>query len=213
MPKKISTADCKNALAQAWPEVFGEDLPDQSSKWKRISKHGKKGEPIERVYFHETLPLQALVVEKDGAIVETIIRGFAPFDASEEPATEAESQMADRANTDESWTFLSEYPLFRPSDFLFKMCSEEEAARARNTWYRLYPTTDFGRGEAYGDGDAQLDYLIISHLPEGDGEATEATFVSQLSVSACEAALRAKGFICSDEWTPTSKKGAGGDDE
>lgn len=214
MSKKISTADCKNALAQAWPQVFGADLPALSSQWKRISKRGKKGEPIERVFFHETLPVQGLVVEKDGAIVDTIIRGFARFDADEESATADEAQMADRADTNEGFEFLAKYPLFRPSDFLFKVCSEEEAARDGDTWYQLFPTTDFGRGEAHGGDDVQLDYLIMTHLPEGDGEATEGTFVSQLSVTECEAALRAKGFICSDEWTPTSKKkGAGDDDE
>lgn len=211
MPKKISTADCKKALAQAWPLTFGEDLPDQASKWKRISKRGKKGEPIERVFFHDTLPVQALVVEKDGAIVDTIIRGFARFDADEEAATEAENKMAERAETNAGFEFLGKYPLFRPSDFLFKMCSEEEAARDGHTWYELFPTSDFGRGEA--NNDEQLDYLIQSHLPDGDGEVTEGTFASQLSVSECEAALRAKGFLCSDEWTPTSTKGAGGDEE
>lgn len=211
--KKISTADCKKALAQAWPATFGADLPEQAGKWKRVSKRGKKGEPIERVFFHDTLPLQALVVEKEGAIVDTIIRGFARFEANEESATPAELQMAERAETNEGWKFLEKYPLYRPSDFLFKMCSEEEAARDGHTWYLLFPTSDFGRGDGYGDGDAQLDYLIMSHLPDGDGEVMEGTFASQLSVSECEAALRAKGFLCSDEWTPTSKKGAGDDDD
>lgn len=211
MPQKITTAACKQALAQAWPGIFGTDLPAQASKWKRISKRGKKGEAIERVFFHETLPVQALVVEKDGTIVDTIIRGFASFDANEESGSEAESQMAERASTNEGFEFLAKYPLFRPSDFLFNMCSEEEATRDGHTWYELYPTTDFGRGEA--ECDDQVDYLIKSHLPEGDGEVTEGSFYSPLSVTDCEAALRAKGFISSKEWTPTSKKGSGDDDE
>lgn len=210
MAQKISTAVCKQALAQAWPLVFGEDLTAQSTLWKRISKRGKKGEPIERVFFHDTLPVQALVVEKDGVIVDTIIRGFAPFDASEESASEDEAKMAARARTNEGFEFLAKYPLFRPSDFLFCMCSEEEAARDGHTWYELYPTTDFGRGEA--ECDEQIDYLIQSHLPEGDGEVCEGSFASQLSVSECEAALRARGFIASAEWVPTSQKG-GAEDE
>lgn len=210
MPQKVTTAACKQALIQAWPQVFGADLPDQAGKWKRISKRGKKGEPIERVFFHDTLPVQALVVERDGAIVDTIIRGFAPFDANEESATEAEFEMAERAQANAGFEFLEKYPLFRPSDFLFRVCSEEEATRDGHTWYELYPTTDFGRGEA--SCDDQLDYLIASHLPDGDGEVMEGTFSSPLSVTECEAALRAKGFIASAEWTPTSKKG-GGDDE
>lgn len=210
MSTKISTAVCKQALIAAWPAVFGEDLTAQSSKWKRVSKRGKKGEPVERVFFHDTLPLQALVVEDNGVIVNTIIRGFAPFDASDESATEAESKMAERAYSNEGFEFLAKYPLFRPSDFLFKMCSEEEAARDGHTWYELFPTTDFGRGEAQCDD--QVDYLIQKHLPEGDGEVCEGTFASQLSVSECEAALRASGFIASNEWTPTSKKCAGEED-
>ncbi len=208
---KITTAACKQALAEAWPQIFGADLPAQAGKWKRISKRGKKGEPIERVFFHETLPVQALVVEKDGTILDTIIRGFAPFDANEESATEAESAMAERAQSNEGFAFLEKYPLFRPSDFLFKVCTEEEATRDGHTWYELYPTTDFGRGEA--PYDEQLDYLIASHLPDGDGEVMEGTFSSELSVKDCEAALRARGFIASDEWTPTSKKGAGSEDD
>lgn len=208
MPK-ISTAACKQALATAWPQVFGTDLAEAASKWKRISKSGKKGEPVERVFFHETLPLQALVTENDDVIVSTIIRGFAPFDAGEESASEAESQMAERASTNAGFEFLGKYPLFRPSDFLFRLCTEEEAARDGHTWYELYPTTDFGRGEAQCDD--QLDYLIQSHLPDGDGEVMEGTFASELSVSECEAALRAKGFIAADEWTATSKKTAGED--
>lgn len=204
MPQKVSTAACKQALAAAWPLVFGEDLPAQASKWKRISKRGKKGEPIERVFFHESLPLQSLVTESNGAIVDTIIRGFAPFDASEESSSEAESQLAERASTNAGFEFLAKYPLFRPCDFLFRICSEEEASRDGHTWYELYPTTDFGRGDA--EYDEQLDYLIQSHLPEGDGEVMEGTFASQVSVSECDAALRARGFIAADEWTATSKK-------
>lgn len=209
MTQKVTTADCKKALAQAWPTVFGGDLCDQAAKWKRISKRGKKGEPVERVFFHETLPVQALVVEKDGAIVETIIRGFARFDAPEDRATEAEFAMAERAETNAGAEFLGKYPLFRPSDFLFKVCSEEEAARDGHTWYELFPTTDFGRGETHND--EQLDYLIKSHLPDGDGEVMEGTFASERTVSECEAELRAKGFVSSAEWTPTSNKGAGAD--
>lgn len=213
MAQKISTADCKKALAQAWPAVFGADLADQAGKWKRVSKRGKKGEPIERVFFHDKLPVQALVVEKDGTIVDTVIRGFHTFDADEESMSEAESKMAERAATDETWKFFEKYPLFRPNDFLFKMCSEEEAARDGHTWYELYATTDFGRGEAHYDGDEQVDYLIQSRLPDGDHEVVEGTFASALSVSECESALRVLGFRCSDEWTPTSTKGAGGDDD
>ena len=211
MTKKISTQDCKAALIAAWPATFGDDLAEVASKWKRVSKRGKKGEPIERVFFHDTLPLQALVIEKDGAIIDTILRGFAPFDASEENATDAEYKMAERAQSNAGFEFLGKYRLFRPSDFLFRVCSPEEAARDGHTWYELYPTTDFGRGDAQYDD--QLDYLIQSYLPEGDGEVMEGTFASQLGVAECEAALRAKGFVSADEGTATSKRSSGGDDD
>jgi hypothetical protein len=210
MPK-VSTANCKEALVQAWTLTFKGDLAALASKWKRISKRGKKGEAIERVFFHDTLPLQALVVEKDDTIVETIIRGFAPFDAPEESASEAEAKMAERASCNAGFEFLEKYPLFRPSDFLFQVCTEEEAARDGHTWYLLFPTTDFGRGET--QYDEQLDYLIASHLPEGDGEVCEGTFSSELGVTDCQAVLRAKGFIASSEWTPTSKRGAAETDD
>ena len=156
--------------------------------------------------------MQALVVEKDGAIVDTIIRGFARLRRRRGVRHGSRKRRwLNGRQTNEGFEFLGKYELFRPSDFLFKMCSEEEAARDGHTWYELFPTTDFGRGEA--SSDDQLDYLIESHLPDGDGEVTEGTFASQLSVSECEAALRAKGFLCSDEWKPTSTKGAGSDDD
>ena len=41
----------------------------------------------------------------------------------------------------------------------------------------------------------------------------EGTFASQLGVAECEAELRAAGFVSADEWTATSKKSSGGDDD
>ena len=69
----------------------------QADKWKRVSKTGKRGEPIERIFYHETLPLHALVVEENGAIARTLIRGFAPFEVGEEGGSEAEQKMVARA--------------------------------------------------------------------------------------------------------------------
>ena len=82
---KITTAACKQALADKWPEIFGVDLAKLAKDWKRVSKRGSaaRGETVERLFFHGTLPLQALVKENQGAISEVIIRGFAPFDAGD----------------------------------------------------------------------------------------------------------------------------------
>lgn len=213
MPQKITTAVCKQALQAAWPATFGNDLPEQSGKWKRVSKRGKKGEPIERVFYHQTLPLQALVVEENNAITRTVIRGFAPFDASEESASEQGAIMVARSVSNEGFNFLKKYPLFRPSDFLFRVCTEEEAESEGATWYQLFPTRDFGRGDVECD-DSQLDYLIASFLPEGDGEATEGTFESSRSVEETKAELIRCGFIPEESFVPTSRaQSSDGDDD
>ena len=211
MSQKITTAACKQALAKAWPEIFGNDLADASSKWKRISKRGKKGEPIERLFYHDSLPLQALVVEEAGAITKTVIRGFAPFDADEESKSPVEADMAKRANSNEAFTFLEKYRCFKPSDFTFKVCSQQEAEE-QGTWYELYPTRDFGRGAC--DFDAvQLDYLIAAYLPEGDSEAVEGTFATERSVAEAHAELARLGFIPEKDFVPTSKGRSSGEDE
>lgn len=211
MPK-ISTADCKKALVAAWSLTFGENMTNLAGKWARISKSGKKGEPIERLFYHDSLPLQALVVEKDGAITETIIRGFASFDCAED-GSEREQAMAERAQTNEAWKLFETYALFRPSDFLFNVCTDEEAARDGHTWYELYPTRDFGRASADCDME-QLDYIVQRYLPETDGECMEATFASESSPADCEAELLKRGFIKSSTFVATSRRAGGdGDDD
>lgn len=210
MGAKITTADCKKAISDVWPQIFGGDLAQEASKWKRISKRGKKGEPIERVFYHQSLPLQALVVEVDGAITGATIRGFGPFDANEETASEAENEMLERANSNAGFEFHAKYPCFKPSDFLFQMCTEEEAQSEGSTWYELYPTSDFGRGEC--DYDGQVDYLIASYLPEGDGEACEGSFTSPRSIAEARAELLRLGFIASSDFVPTSRSDPGEDD-
>jgi hypothetical protein len=211
MTAKITTADCKLALTTAWSEFFGDNLTAQASKWKRISKSGKRGEPVERIFYHETLPLHALVVEEQGAITRTVIRGFAPFEAGEEAGNEAQQNMVDRAQSHEGFGFLEKWPCFRPSDFTFSMCTPEQAAESGETWYELYPKRDFGR--AHADSDAvQLDYLIARFLPEGDGESMEGTFSTSRSIEEATRELRAKGFIPDSEFVETSRcKSSGGD--
>jgi len=210
MGQKVTTSACKQALLQSWPQVFGADLADQAAKWKRISKSGKKGEPIERVFYHQSLPLQAMVIENDGVITKTVIRGFASFDADEESMSEAEAQMVERSSTNAAFDFFSKYHCFKPSDFTFQMCTEEEAKRD-GTWYLLFPTSDFGRGTCSYDG--QVDYLIAAYLPEGDGEVTEGTFATERSVLEAKAELVRCGFIAESDFVPTSRSRDGGEDD
>lgn len=213
---KITTATCKQAIAAAWPAVFGADLADLAGPkhWSRISKSGKKGEPIERLFFHDTLPVQALVVEENGAISRTIIRGFAAFDCPEENATAKETAMAARAYSNESFQLFEKYPLFRPCDFLFLVATEEEAADCGETWYQLFPTRDFGRGDIKEGFCDQVDYMVKRYLADDDSEMEECTFVSSLSPADCEADLLKRGFVKSADWQPTSRRSAGeGEDD
>ena len=198
MSDKITTATCKTALVQAWPAIFGTELSEEASRWKRVSKKGKKGEPIERVFYHDTLPLQALVVEEKGCISRTVIRGFAPFDADEESESQAQAQMLERSTTNEAFEFFQNYPCYRPCDFAFSICSEEEAES--EVWYELTPTANFGRILSPYDG--QLDYFIARHLPEGDSEVTECTFASERSREETIAELLRRGFLDGDKFAP-----------
>jgi hypothetical protein len=197
MSGKVTTADCKDAIAKAWPEIFGEDLADQKTKWKRVSKRGKKGEPIERVFFHASLPLQALVVETDGAISSTVIRGYAHFEADEEAeeTSEAVEEMNARADENTQLPFFSKYPCFKPSDFRFQLCTQEQADESGETWYLLFPTRDFGRKVVSDSGDYQMDYFVLTFLPEDHGEATEGTFTSEGSIAETREQLVKAGFI------------------
>ena len=214
----ISTADCKKALAAAWPLVFGKSqnpahdasLDKLAGKWARVSKSGKKGEPIERLFFHDTLPVQALVVEKDGVIAETIIRGYAVYDCPED-GSEKEEAMKERACTNEATKLFQTYPLFRPSDFLFRVMDEDETDGDGSTWFELYPTVDFGRGRVFCC--EHLENLIGRHLPQDASEIQEMTFATNLSTADCEAELNKRGFVKAENFVPTSRRSAGGGDE
>ncbi len=201
---KITTAACKQALADKWPEIFGVDLAKLAKDWKRVSKRGSaaRGETVERLFFHGTLPLQALVKENQGVLSEVIIRGFAPFDAGDGEEEDedgegnglaaAKAVMAERAYRNETFEFFGKYPCFRPQDFFFEVCSEEEADRDGHTWYMLTPVSGFsGRPTGY---DEQLDHIVSRYLPEGDCEVMEATFSTELSVAEIKEELKKRGF-------------------
>lgn len=189
MSDKVTTATCKTALAQAWPAIFGSALSEEASRWKRVSKKGKKGEAVERVFYHDTLPLQALVVEEKGCISRTVIRGFAPFDADEESESQAQAQMLARSTTNEAFEFFKNYPCYRPCDFVFSICPVEDA----EVWYELTPTRNFGR--ELSPYDDQLDYFIARFLPEGDSEVTECTFAGERTREDTITELLRLGFL------------------
>jgi hypothetical protein len=214
MPAKITTADCKKALIAAWPETFGDKLTAEAGKWKRVKKYGKRGAPIDRIFHHDTLPLHALVVEEEGAITRTVIRGFGPFEVGEEGAAfEAQEKMAKRANSNAAFNFLKDHTCFRASDFTFSICTPEQAEESGEVWYELYPKCDFGRARSSSDA-VQLDYLVDEFLPDGDGESMEGTFVTERSIEDAIRELRAKGFIPDSEFVETTRlKLADGDED
>ncbi len=186
---KITTEDCKAALVAAWPTRFGTDLSDQADKWKRISKTGKKGQPIVRLFYHDTLPLQATVTEENGALTSTEIKGFAPFDGDEESESEAMAKMVERSNSNAAWDFFGKYDVYSPSDFAFWVSPDKDMG---HTWYIVTPVTCFRKNGCQFDG--QLDYIVERYLPEG-GEVMEGTFASDLEPEELKAELIKRGLV------------------
>ena len=184
---KITTEDCAKAVVANFPAEYGDD----SDNWKRISKSGKKGEPIVRVFHHRALPLQALVTEVNGAIVSTKYKGLAPWDVDpDSPAGEAIRAMY---GTNACIQFIRSHDLFPPSDFCFYVCSEEELADCDDVWYVLCPLACLRRtGHMYTE---QLDYFLLKHLPDDGGEMEESTFVSDVGREETRARLLAIGFV------------------
>jgi len=185
MTAKITTEDCVAALTSAFPAEFGPD----SGNWKRVSKAGKKGEPIVRVFYHRALPLKGIVTEVKGAISDVTFKGVGSWDL--DPESEVDNAMEAVVSTNAAWTFLETHDLFKPSDFVFYVSPTNDDGD--ETWYVLTPISYFKReGAQYDD---QLDFVIARHLPEGDGEATEATFVTDRKPDEVRADLLARGFV------------------
>lgn len=183
---KITTEDCAKAVVAAFPAEYGSD----NDNWKRFSKSGKKGEPILRVFHHRALPLQALVTEVNGVIVSTTFKGLAPWDV--DPESAAAESIGAMYGTNACIDFIRAHDLFPPSDFCFYVCSEEEADGG-DTWYILCPLACLKRtGYMYTD---QIDYFLLKHLPEGDSEMEEGTFVTDASREETRARLLAIGFV------------------
>ncbi len=190
---KITTEDCAKAVVANFPAEYGSD----NNNWKRISKSGKKGEPIVRLFYHRALPLQAFVTEVNGAIVSTTYKGLAPWDVDPESANAAEIQ--ELYGTNACIEFVRAHTLFPASDFCFYICSEEEQEESGDVWYILSPIALHQRtGYSYTD---QLDHFVLHLLPEDDSEMEESTFVTANSREETRAKLLAIGFVDDAKFT------------
>lgn len=189
MTAKITSDDCKSAIEAAWLA----DFPPVSGEFKRIAKSGKKGGPIERLFYHRSLPLKAVVVEENGAITRTTISGVGPWEVAD-GETEAAAAMSMIVESHAGFDFLSSHDLFKPADFVFFVSDEQdENMEDFPTWYVLTPVLYWRQcGSAY---DGELDHYIKRHLPDDGGEASEGTFCSELSPAEVRADLLKRGFV------------------
>lgn len=187
MPK-ITTEDCKSALTAAWPAEFGAGADD----WKRVSKQGKKGEPIERVFHHRSLPLQALVTEVDGIISATKISGLAVFDLNDE--ADDYDDICEKLDSQKCQDFYEKHALFAPSDFYFYVGkTREKVGDEEFSWYSIVPATFFkSKGYMY---DQSVGYLIDRFLPEDHGEASSCSYMSEKSPEEIREELLKLGFV------------------
>lgn len=202
---KITTEDCAKAVVANFPVEYGND----NDNWKRISKSGKKGEPIVRVFHHRALPLQALVTEENGAIVSTKYKGLAPWDVDQDSA--AGQAVSAMYATNACWEFIRAHDLFPASDFAFYVCSEEEHEESGDVWYFLTPVAGLKRKDFnYTD---HLEDFVGKHLPADHSEMEECTFVSDVGREETRALLLARGFICDAKFEAQMSGNAPADDE
>jgi hypothetical protein len=185
----ISTEDCKRAIEAAWPAEFGEG----ADNFKRVSKKGKKGEPIERLFYHRKLPLKAIVIEENGAIVKTTIKGLGLFDLSDE--SEADQELADNLWSNETYAFYEKHQnLFEPADFYFYVSDKkDEFSPEYPYWFVLTPVAYFDRNEC--QYDQEVSHLIGSHLPDDCGESSSCNFSSATSPDELREELLKRGFV------------------
>lgn len=190
----ISTEDCKRAIVASWPAEFGEGAED----FKRVSKKGKKGEPIVRLFYHRTLPLKAIVVEESGAIVKTTIKGLGLFDLNDE--SQADQELADNLWSNETYAFYEKHQnLFEPADFYFYVSDKpDEFAGDAPYWFVLTPVAYFDRVEC--QYDQEVSHLIGSHLPDDCSESSSCTFASSLEPQQLREELLKRGFVRSEKF-------------
>ena len=189
---KITTEDCAKAVVANFPAEYGSD----NDNWKRISKSGKKGEPILRLFYHRALPLQATVTEVNGAIVSTTYKGLATWDVEPDSPNAAAVQAMYQTNA--CWEFIRAHDLFSPSAFAFYVCSEEEAEESGDVWYFLTPVAGLKHKDYNYTG--HLEDFVQRHLPADHGEMEECTFVSDVGREETRALLLARGFICDSKF-------------
>jgi len=190
----ISTEDCKRAIVAAWPAEFGEGAED----FKRVSKKGKKGEPIVRLFYHRALPLKAIVVEENGAIVNTTIKGLGVFDLNDE--SESDQELADNLMTNEAYAFYEKHKnLFEPADFYFFVSDEkDEYSPDYPHWFVLTPVAYFDRvGCQY---DQEVSYLLGDHLPDDCGESSSCSFSFAGNPEDMREELLKRGFARSEKF-------------
>lgn len=190
----ISTEDCKRAIVAAWPAEFGEGAGD----FKRVSKKGKKGEPIVRLFYHRSLPLKAIVVEENGSIVKTTIKGLAYFHLNEE--SDADQELADNLESREAYAFIEKHPnLFDPADFYFYVSdATDEHSPEYPHWFVLTPVAYFERaGCQY---DQEVSHLLGNHLPDDCGESSSCSFSFAGSPEEMRAELIKRGFSRSEKF-------------
>ncbi|MBA3994834.1 MAG: hypothetical protein C0469_15045 [Cyanobacteria bacterium DS2.3.42] len=189
----ISTEDCKRAIVAAWPAEYGEGSED----FKRVSKRGKKGEPIERLFYHRKLPLKAIVIEENGAIVKTTIKGLGIFDLSDE--SESDQELAENLETQEAYEFFEKHDLFQPSDFYFYVSDDvDEHQPEYPHYFVLVPVTFYERnGYMY---DQELSPLMGRHLPDDVGEASSSSFCFAVTPDEMRAELAKRGFLRSEKF-------------
>lgn len=195
MAEKITTEACVLAIAAAWPVEYGKG----AENWKRISKKGAKGQPIERVFNHRTLPLTATVTETSGTISATTIKGIAPWDVDYD--SEAGEAIMEMFDTEEAREFCQNNAVFPASDFYFYVSDEADSGYY---WYVITPKAYFDRdGYQY---DQELSFLLEKFLPEGDGEASEGSFTTERSPEETRAELLQRGFAQSDKFDAFMKR-------
>ena len=189
----ISTEDCKGAIVAAWNPEFGAGAED----FKRVSKKGKKGEPIEHLFFHRKLPLKAIVIEENGAIVKTTIKGLGIFDLSDE--SEAEQELAENLENQEAYDFFEKHDLFAPADFYFYVSDDvDEHSPEYPHYFVLVPVTFYERnGYMY---DQEVSPLMGRHLPDDVGESCSCNFTFAATPDEMRAELAKRGFLRSEKF-------------
>jgi hypothetical protein len=189
----ISTEDCKRAIVAAWPAEFGAGAED----FKRVSKKGKKGEPIVRVFYHRKLPLQAIVTEENGAIVRTEVKGLGIFDVPDD--SPEMDNIFDITDSAEAHEFYGKHDLFKPQDFYFYVSDRpDEFGGDCPHWFVIVPVAYFERaGCQY---DQELSALIGRHLPDDCGESSSTNFHSSMTPDELRAELSKRGFQRSEKF-------------